>query len=77
MDKNKLKVRYDKEGDIFYIFSQEGVIKDTREIVEDVFIEIGENNEILGIEIWQARKNIFPEILKYFDELKTAVLSKG
>ncbi|GAB5045801.1 DUF2283 domain-containing protein [Thermodesulfovibrio sp. TK110] len=73
MDKNKVKVRYDREGDILYISSGEGSIKDTVEIGEDVFIEIGETDEIIGIEIWQARRNIFNELFKYLEELKQKV----
>jgi len=76
MDKDKVNIRYDSEGDILYILSRKGSIKDTIEIADDVFLEIGENDEILGIEIWQIRKNIFPEILKYFEELKKIVVAE-
>jgi Uncharacterized conserved small protein len=52
MDKNKIKIRYDKDGDILYILSAKGPVKDTIEIGEDVFIEIDKNGKIVGIEIW-------------------------
>lgn len=76
MDKNKVNIRYDSEGDVLYILSRRGKIKDTIEIADDVFLEIGDNDEILGIEIWQVRKNIFPEILKYFEEIKKTVVTE-
>jgi len=76
MDKNKIKVRYDKESDILYILSAKGPVKNTVEIGEDVFVEIGENDDIIGIEIWQARKNVFPELLKYIEEIKHKVEQK-
>jgi uncharacterized protein YuzE len=70
MGKNKIEVRYDKDGDILYILSAKGPVKDTVEIGEDVFVEIGENDEIIGIEIWQARKHIFSELIKYIEDNK-------
>jgi len=76
MDKNKINVRYDKEGDILYILSSEGPVKDTVEVGEDVFLEIGENNEIVGIEIWQARKNVFIELIRYIEDIKNSVEHK-
>jgi Uncharacterized conserved small protein len=76
MGKNKIEVRYDKDGDILYILSAKGPVKDTVEIGEDIFVEIGENDEIIGIEIWQARKNVFPELIKYIEEIKHKVEQK-
>lgn len=65
-----MKVRYDSEADILYILLREGKIKDTVEVGEDVFVEYGENDEIIGIEIWQARKSIFPSIIGYIEKGK-------
>ncbi|MFN3740861.1 MAG: DUF2283 domain-containing protein [Thermodesulfovibrionales bacterium] len=39
MDKNI--VRYDKDEDILYILIAKGSVKDTVEIGDDIFIEIG------------------------------------
>jgi len=66
-----MRIRYDREADILYIFSKGGSVKDTVEIADDIFIELDEENKILGIEIWQVRKNLFPEILRYIEEIKT------
>ncbi len=70
MDKNI--IRYDKEEDILYIPVKEGSVKDTVEIADDIFIEIGQRDEILGIEIWQARKKIFAELFKSLEEVKAS-----
>ncbi len=32
---------------------------------EDVFAEYNKDGDIIGIEIWQARKNVIPEILDF------------
>jgi len=53
-----MKIRYDPEVDILYILIKEGSIKNTVEISNDLFIEYDENDNIVGIEIWQARKNV-------------------
>ncbi|AEA47492.1 DUF2283 domain-containing protein [Archaeoglobus veneficus] len=68
-----MKVRYDPEADILYILIKEGEVKDTVEVGEDVFIEYGEDEEIIGIEIWQARKSVIPGIVEYIEKAKTAV----
>jgi len=73
MDKNKIKIRYDKDGDILYILSAKGPVKDTIEIGEDVFVEIDKNGKIVGIDIWQARKNIFAELIKYLKGIRQEI----
>jgi uncharacterized protein YuzE len=73
MDKNKVKVRYDKESDILYILCAEGGVKDTLEVAEDIFIEIDQSDRVVGIEIWQVRKNILPELYKFVEDLKLSV----
>ncbi len=73
MGESKMKVRYDSESDILYILVREGKIKDTVEISEDLFIEYDENDNIVGIELWRTRKNVFGELLKYLDKITKAV----
>ena len=48
------RVYYDPEADILYIMLREGPVEDTVEAGEDVFIELDEKGEIIGIEIWRA-----------------------
>ncbi|KCZ72210.1 uncharacterized conserved small protein [Candidatus Methanoperedens nitroreducens] len=61
--------RYDADSDILYLLIREGEIKDTVEVSEDLFIEYGENDEPVGIELWRARKNVFSELLKYLNKI--------
>ncbi|MCI4461469.1 MAG: DUF2283 domain-containing protein [Thermogladius sp.] len=57
-------VNYDSEADILYIIIREGPIKDTVEADDDVLIEIGEDGNVAGIEIWNASKNLLDPIAK-------------
>ncbi len=59
-----MKVRYDPKADILYILIREGEVFDTNEVDEDVWIEYDENNEIIGIEIWNAGENVIMNALK-------------
>ncbi|MCR4292278.1 MAG: DUF2283 domain-containing protein [Candidatus Kuenenia sp.] len=70
MGKDQVKVRYDQEGDILYIFARGGRVKDTLEVGEDFFVEVDEVGKIIGFEVWRERTNIFSELLKYMDSLK-------
>lgn len=53
-----MKVRYDPDTDILYILVKKGRVEETVEVAEDIFIEYGKDNEVMGIEIWQARSNV-------------------
>ena len=69
-----MRVRYDSEADILYIFVKEGSIKDTIEVSDDLFVEYDENNHIAGIELWQARKNLLPELMSYVEQVTEATM---
>jgi len=51
-----MKVVYDPEADILYIMIRDEKVKETRDLDEDIWIDINDRGEIVGIEIWQARK---------------------
>jgi uncharacterized protein YuzE len=57
-------VNYDSEADILYIIIREDSIKDTVEADDDVLIEIAEDGNVAGIEIWNASKNLLEPITK-------------
>jgi len=59
-----VRVSYDPEADILYIVIREGPVKDTVEAGDDVFIEIAEDGNVAGIEIWNASKNVLEPIVK-------------
>ena len=65
-----MKVRYDADADILYISIREEDVEDMDELGEDIFVEYNKNDEIIGIEIWQARKHVIPEILKFVEAAK-------
>ncbi|WP_320412618.1 DUF2283 domain-containing protein [Candidatus Korarchaeum cryptofilum] len=65
MDKGEMKVRFDPEADILYILIEEGPLKDTVEIAEDLFIEIAEDGSIAGLEVWRARENVLKSLLEH------------
>jgi len=80
MDRAGVKVDYDVENDILYIeFKKNGKVADTVEIGDDIFADVGENGEILGIEIWNASKNIIEQIATQIEEIieKHRKLKKG
>jgi uncharacterized protein YuzE len=59
-----MRANYDPEADILYIIIREGPIKDTVEAGDEIFVEIAEDEEIAGIEIWNASKNILEPIAR-------------
>jgi uncharacterized protein YuzE len=59
-----MRVNYDPEADILYIVIREGPVKDTVEAGDEIFIEVTEDEEIAGIEVWNASKNILEPIAK-------------
>jgi uncharacterized protein YuzE len=71
-----MKVRYDPESDILYIQIKEDKVKETVDLDDDIFADLNEKGEIVGIEIWQTRKYIFSELLKFLDRAKK-VVSQG
>ena len=71
-----MKVRYDPESDILYIQIKEDKVKETVDLDDDIFADLNEKGEIVSIEIWQTRKYIFSELLKFLDRAKK-VVSQG
>ena len=71
-----MRVRYDPESDILYIQIKEDKVKETVDLDDDIFADLNEKGEIIGIEIWQTRKYIFSELLKFLDKAKK-VVSQG
>ena len=63
-----------QESDIPRIWKNIKVDKDTIEVSDDLFVEYDENNHIAGIELWQARKNLMPELMRYVDDVTKATI---
>jgi len=69
MGENQMKVRYDSDLDILYLLIKGGDIEDTIEVSEDLFVEYDEKRDIVGIELWRVRRNLFGEVLKYLNKI--------
>lgn len=54
------QIHYDPEADILYIVIKEGSVENTIDVDEDVFIELDGN--VVGIEIWDASRNVIKRI---------------
>jgi len=51
-----VKVHYDKEQDILYLAFREGPSHEVMESAPNVILELDEKKEIMGLEIWNAKK---------------------
>ncbi len=69
MGENQMKVRYDPDSDILYLLIKEGDVEDTIEVSDDLFVEYDEKRDIVGIELWRVRRNLFGEVLKYLNKI--------
>jgi len=73
----KMRVRYDREHDILYIdLSPRRKACDTQLLNDDIFIDLDEDNNIVGIEIWRATENIIEPIATEIAEKVKKVLVK-
>jgi uncharacterized protein YuzE len=78
MGENQMKVRYDSDSDILYLLIKGGDIEDTIEVSEDLFVEYDEKRDIVGIELWRVRRNLFGEVLKYLNKItELDIMEKG
>ena len=51
-----MKVHYDKEQDILYLAFKDGPSHEVPESTPNIVLELDEIKEIMGLEIWNARK---------------------
>jgi uncharacterized protein YuzE len=51
-----MRTRYDSEYDILYIDIKDKKVHDTQPLDEDILLDLDEEGNIVGIEIWQASK---------------------
>lgn len=55
-----MRITYDTKADALYIQFQEGKFLYNKEAVEGVILDIGEGNNLLGIEILEASTRFMP-----------------
>lgn len=66
-----MKVSYDRSSDILYLVFREGPSREVLEPESDIVIELDEKGEVMGLEIWNARKRgIFQEVVKIAQSLQ-------
>jgi len=71
-----VKVEYDRESDILYIKFRDSSVKETKMLSEDAYIDIDDEGNLVGIEIWRASENAILPISKEITErLKTLLES--
>ncbi|MFW6231160.1 MAG: DUF2283 domain-containing protein [Nanoarchaeota archaeon] len=62
-----MKRYYDENADIFWLVIKEGPQYDTEEVLPDVNLELGKDNEVIGVEILRASR--FGKDLKKIAEI--------
>ena len=64
-----MKTRYDSKHDILYIdVVPSKKACDTQPLDDDIFVDLDEEGNIVGIEIWNATKNIVEPIAEQLIE---------
>ncbi len=56
MKKTKQKIYYDKQTDVLWLYIKSGAEKQHKEVAPGINIEIGNEGELLGVEILNASK---------------------
>ena len=51
-----MKVSYDSEDDILYMHFKDGPAEAVKEVEDNVVVELDQRGEVMGIELWGARK---------------------
>jgi len=68
VDEGQVKVEYDRESDILYIKFRDSKIKETRMMSEEVYIDLDDEGNLVGIEIWRASENAIIPISREITE---------
>jgi len=71
-----MRVEYDRESDILYIKLRDLKIVDTRMLGEDVYVDVGDDGNFVGIEIWRASQNAILPISRDIAEEVKAILER-
>jgi uncharacterized protein YuzE len=62
-----MRISYDTEADALYIRIGEGEFKENREVLPGIVLDIGENGELLGIEVLEASRRYPLSTLAHVD----------
>jgi len=62
--KSLSQIEYFKEDDVLWVNIKDGVEYNSVEIAPSITVELGKNNEIIGIEILNASRHFNKEVIK-------------
>jgi uncharacterized protein YuzE len=51
-----MKLDYDAEDDILYFHFRDGPAGSVKEVEDNVMVELDDEGEVMGIEVWAAKK---------------------
>ena len=51
-----MKLDYDAKDDVLYFHFKSGPAESVKEVEDNVMVELDEEGEVMGIEVWGARK---------------------
>ena len=71
MSNNSL-VNYDSESDILYIVTKKGNEEEFIEVAPGINIELDENSEVIGIEIFRASEFLKPVVKTLYEHIQVA-----
>lgn len=69
-----MRVEYDRESDILYIKFKVSKIVDTQMLSEDAYVDLDEDGNLVGVEIWRASQNAILPISKDIAERLKLIL---
>ncbi len=73
---DEILVRYDPDVDILYIRLSDKKPADA-DMKGDVVIDLDEEGNVVGFEIWRAREILLPEFMKFLEIVEGKVESQG
>ena len=51
-----MKLDYDAEDDVLYFHFKDGPAESVKEVEDNVMVELDDEGEVMGIEVWGAKK---------------------
>lgn len=69
---NKPLINYDPKSDIMYIVTKDGNEEEFIEVAPGINIELNENGEVIGIEIFKASEFLKPIVKTLYENIQVA-----
>lgn len=52
--KKKYKASYDEDGDVFTVYSENAMVKESIEVTDEIVLDIDKNNRLVSLELMDA-----------------------